>query len=168
MSFLKRPTPPRGQSRQPTPITSIQLTWHAGQAAPEALQQYEASRNEGNSIPPMPEAVVSLLKQCLKRNPLERISSLSGAVEGLKAAYSEAIGVEYSRPLQTVTKPGAPQSGIKKRHTREGGIWDDPREWLRMALREAELDKDRGDAKVLQQKLQHPPVKTCREASFLT
>jgi WD40 repeat protein len=72
------------------------VTWGAGPAAGEALEEYLARGPEPDQ-PTMPESLVALLRRCFAWEPQERPGDMAEVVAALQVAYSEALGEPYPR-----------------------------------------------------------------------
>jgi WD40 repeat protein/serine/threonine protein kinase len=75
-----------------------EVFWRAGQAALEALKSYLETSSEDEALPPMPDALVELLKQCFQRNSDDRPKDMQEILARLKDIYKNEIKNEYPRP----------------------------------------------------------------------
>jgi len=74
-----------------------EVTWMAGQAAPEVLEAHLNAPAETVLIPPMPEPVADLLRQCFKVGPRSRPPNMESVADRLCETYAQIYGA-YSRP----------------------------------------------------------------------
>ncbi|MCM2257353.1 MAG: protein kinase, partial [Vicinamibacteria bacterium] len=72
--------------------------WEYGVQAAEALESLLASGPERTTLPPMPAAVVDLLRACFREDPDQRPHDLAAAASVLQAAYEQELGRSYPRP----------------------------------------------------------------------
>jgi len=72
--------------------------WKAGIDAPAALEATlgQSSPSDGR-IPPMPPALVDLLRKCFRLNPGERPHDMLAAANTIKTIYSQTTGRAYPR-----------------------------------------------------------------------
>jgi serine/threonine protein kinase len=95
-------------------------TWWAGQAADEAFDDYWSNVSQGNlqnDIAPMPRAIATIVRKCLRQNPEERWDNLAVVAEELKKVYRETSGRVYSRQM-----PPLPQRSGKTAAEGDGAI----------------------------------------------
>ncbi|GMV99130.1 MAG: hypothetical protein AMXMBFR84_02690 [Candidatus Hydrogenedentota bacterium] len=74
-----------------------EVTWMAGQTAPQVLDGYLELGPERDYIPPMPEKLMLILRQCFEINPANRPQGMPVLVESLKDLYEEHTGKPYPR-----------------------------------------------------------------------
>ncbi len=79
------------------------VTWRSGVAAPEILDQYLKTGPVDSSIPPMPEAVVDLLRRCFRQLPEQRPESLLEIATTLVSVYQTVVGPYHRRQPQAGT-----------------------------------------------------------------
>lgn len=111
------------------------VTWQSGRVAAQALESFLENNGEEEGIPAMPKSVAGLLEGCFRENPAERWQSLEAVAQKLRGAYQDVVGTEYVRALGDIEHRATQQLGAGERRTRQGGSWDDPKEWLERALR---------------------------------
>ncbi|MCK4814833.1 serine/threonine protein kinase [bacterium] len=75
-----------------------EVTWMAGQTAPQALDGYLQTGAMDESIPKMPESLAELLRQCFQRKPADRPQDMQEIVKRLKQIYQQVTEKEYPRP----------------------------------------------------------------------
>ena len=115
--------------------------WVSGLAAAAVLEQYAENAIEADSIPPMPAALVTLLRDCFQSLPSARPTSIGEVVENLKVIYQSATGAGYAVPLDAAERAPVPEINVEyRRRTKGGAFWDDPRVWLEKALLAAGRD----------------------------
>jgi WD40 repeat protein len=73
-------------------------SWESGVLAAGALEQFLAHNGEEEGIPPMPDGVAGLLRQCLRENQDQRPHDMNDVVRELATAHQAAIGTAYPRP----------------------------------------------------------------------
>ena len=76
---------------------SGEVTWMAGQAAGEALEDYLDAGAEDAGIPRMPEGLVDLLRQCFQRKADGLQNDMASIVTTLKEIYKAVVGEDYVR-----------------------------------------------------------------------
>jgi tetratricopeptide (TPR) repeat protein len=114
-----------------------EVTWPAGQLADAAFEDYwlnVAERSREIGIVPMPRAVATILKKCLRRNPEERWTNLTEVAEELKKVYRESSGRAYARQMPPMPKSSVPGD------VGDDGVDDDSAggiRWLRLAYQAA-------------------------------
>jgi serine/threonine protein kinase len=111
-----------------------QVTWMAGNAAPEVLEQFLQCPRQRETIPPIPADIADLARSCFCQHPEERPTSMARIVDELKAIYHRSVGATYSRVLPVMIRESS-QSGIGERRHASGVTWTDPLAWLHKALR---------------------------------
>jgi WD40 repeat protein/serine/threonine protein kinase len=75
-----------------------EVTWLAGQAAPEALAGYVETGGGGEgALPAMPAALVTLLAQCFAHDPKARPMSQGAVAARLRDIYRTTTGQAYAR-----------------------------------------------------------------------
>jgi len=72
------------------------VTWAGGQIADSALEIYLRRGGEPH-IPPMPDALVDLLKECLQKDPSTRPLDMLFVAESLQKIYQQELGEPYPR-----------------------------------------------------------------------
>ena len=127
------------------------IAWNSGLDASDALEQLLRLGVRDRAIPAMPGVLADLLRRCFRQEPVERLASLSEAVNQLKAIYQESIGAGYNRSLQGIKRSALSQTGIKERRGLYGPVWRDPQEWLEMGLLAAGRDPAEAAAMLGQQ-----------------
>ncbi len=75
-----------------------EVTWLAGQAAPEALVSYFETGTDDAAMPRMPEAVSALLEKCFAHDPEARPHTMRDIGESLREIYEPLTGKPYARP----------------------------------------------------------------------
>jgi WD40 repeat protein/serine/threonine protein kinase len=70
-------------------------TWEWGVTAPDAFEEYLVSPVPG--LPAMPDAMVTLLRQCFREDPDQRPHSLQSAAAVLQEIYESVAGRPYPR-----------------------------------------------------------------------
>jgi WD40 repeat protein/serine/threonine protein kinase len=79
-----------------------EISWKAGDLAGYALESYLGRAGEEDNIPPMPDAVADMLRQCFQDDPLSRPRDMLEIAERLVAVYQQ----EKSQPyLREIPKP---------------------------------------------------------------
>jgi len=73
------------------------VTWVGGQIADSALESYLRQRGGAPHIPPMPETLAELLRECLQRHPDNRPADMLTITEKLMCIYHQEIGQVYPR-----------------------------------------------------------------------
>ena len=74
--------------------------WTSGLLAVQALDDYLAGRVAGVAErPPMPAAIVQLLRRCFQVNPADRPVSFQAVAEQLQSIYQSTTGSPYSRQI---------------------------------------------------------------------
>ncbi|MBN2309173.1 MAG: protein kinase [Candidatus Hydrogenedentes bacterium] len=74
-----------------------EVTWMAGQAADLALETYVELGPEDEGIPPMPAALVDVLRRCFQQAPDKRPAGFQPIIDALAAVYRAVTGQEYPR-----------------------------------------------------------------------
>lgn len=72
-----------------------EVFWMAGNVVGEALDSFLDQRPEDDELPPMPEAVVALLKRCLQKTPEDRPQDFAACVSALREIYRSVAGTQY-------------------------------------------------------------------------
>lgn len=101
--------------------------WGVGPKAGEFLVERLRAEPGGGFPVPMPAKVAEVLRRCFEPRPEKRWTSLGHAAASLRDAYAQATRREYLRfqpPL-----PALPDGPLPAEES-----WDDPREWLDLAL----------------------------------
>ena len=112
-----------------------EVTWMAGEAAPEVLENYLEMGSGDPQLPEMPAAVVEALKKCFRRDPVERWDTMAEVVEVLRRVYSKTVGREHSRELPvSPTQAGSSAPPYERPMFADGTQLKDPRRWIIMAL----------------------------------
>ena len=75
------------------------VSWMGGQIAGAALESYLQRAGEDDDIPPMPEAVVELLRECFHDEPQDRPKDMLEVAERLTAIYQQETGQTYHREI---------------------------------------------------------------------
>lgn len=73
------------------------VTWRSGTVAAEVLANYDPSDNK--DIPPLPEALQSLLKRCFQTAAADRPATMQEVATELQAIYTHEIGIPYPRKM---------------------------------------------------------------------
>ncbi|MDI7276330.1 MAG: protein kinase, partial [Anaerolineae bacterium] len=76
-----------------------EVTWLAGQVAPEALAGYLETGPQDAAIPPMPASLADLLRQCFQVEPEARPTDMQSASIALEQIHRRAIGRPYPRAM---------------------------------------------------------------------
>lgn len=76
-----------------------EVTWPAGQVAPEALASYLETGPVDSTIPVMPLGVAELLKQCFQREPRDRPANMREVATTLQRIYQRERGRLYPREV---------------------------------------------------------------------
>jgi WD40 repeat protein len=71
-------------------------TWSAGYLAPAALDSFLGSQSDPR-LPPLPPALVGLLRRCFRPDPDARPRDMLEVATALEEIYREAVGNAYSR-----------------------------------------------------------------------
>jgi tetratricopeptide (TPR) repeat protein len=116
------------------------VAWQSGRVAAQALKAFLENNGVEEDIPAMPESVAELLERCFHEDPAQRWQSLKAVVQNLKGVYEAAVGTEYVRALGEIGHRTTTQLGAGDRRTRHGGSWEDPKQWLELALLAAGRD----------------------------
>ena len=74
-----------------------EVTWMAGQVAPEALQGYSDTGTGDATLPRMPEAIAELLKRCFAKEPKDRPQTMQEVARSLQEVYQNLSNESYSR-----------------------------------------------------------------------
>jgi WD40 repeat protein/DNA-directed RNA polymerase specialized sigma24 family protein len=74
-----------------------EVTWRAGQIAPEILESFLETDAEDESIPKMPDELAELLKQCFRENSDDRPKDMQEIAAKLVELYRNEVGQGYSR-----------------------------------------------------------------------
>jgi len=116
------------------------VNWERGAEANAFLDRYLETGPARPSLPPMPPAVVEVLRSCFRQEPGERWATLLDAADALRDIYAACVGRPYPRDLPGFPRP--PKEGWTEsdRWTIRCIQWDDPRIWLERALRAAGRD----------------------------
>jgi WD40 repeat protein/serine/threonine protein kinase len=77
---------------------------YGGQTAPDVFKAFLERPSEDKRLPPMPEDLVFLLKQCFRKNPEARPQTMREVVEDLKDVYRRAGGQHYPRQEPVTTE----------------------------------------------------------------
>ncbi len=77
------------------------VTWLAGQAAREALDQFIRTRKDDHRLPPIPSGLVDVLRACFVSKPEHRPKDLEEIAEKLIVLFSDVTGHDYDRPRPT-------------------------------------------------------------------
>ena len=72
-------------------------TWESGTVAMAALEEYLSAGSGAGSLPWMPVAVATLLKQCFHDDPAQRPLNMGLAAESLIQVYEKETGQSYHR-----------------------------------------------------------------------
>jgi WD40 repeat protein/serine/threonine protein kinase len=78
-----------------------EVTWRGGQVAGASLETYLDMGIDDDAIPPMPEALVELLKHCFQRNPDDRPRSMAEVSKVLETIYQSVVGGGYPHDAPT-------------------------------------------------------------------
>jgi tetratricopeptide (TPR) repeat protein len=117
-----------------------EVTWMSGRGAAEVLEQYLEQDGDIDGIPPMPNDMVDLLRQCFRQEPIDRLEDLAEAVEKLRVIFRNSTGSAYERTLEMIERTALPSTAIKGRLHASGIGWEDPQVWLEKALSAAGRD----------------------------
>jgi tetratricopeptide (TPR) repeat protein len=112
-----------------------EVTWLAGEAAPDVLADYLEHGAAVSGRPVMPPAVADVVAQCFRPDPSKRWGSMADAARALVDAYEGCARRAYPRAEPPRFRPTAAHP--HDRRTTTGVQWDDPRRWLEKAFREA-------------------------------
>jgi len=74
-----------------------EVTWFSGQAAPSALESYLVAGVDDTATPPIPAALVELLRRCFKWQPSARPATMGEIASVLQGIYSQETGQPYPR-----------------------------------------------------------------------
>jgi tetratricopeptide (TPR) repeat protein len=116
-----------------------EVFWISGTVAAQALEIYQERERKQASIPPMPQGLAVLLRECFQEQPEAR-PDMNAVVEQLKAIYRQEVGKEYGRPLAEIKTPAIPPQKVGEPLHKAGVRWTEPRVWLEWALRAAGRD----------------------------
>lgn len=116
-----------------------EVTWMSGRGAAEVLEQY-LEDGDIDGIPPMPNDMVDLLRQCFRQEPIDRLEDLAEAVEKLRVIFRNSTGSAYERTLEMIERKALPSTAIKGRLHASGTGWENPQVWLEKALSAAGRD----------------------------
>jgi len=75
-----------------------EVAWQSGTLAVGALDAFLKHNGEEEDIPPMPEGVADLLRQCFQQNPDERPKTMLDCAVALGKVYESETGQAYARP----------------------------------------------------------------------
>jgi serine/threonine protein kinase len=76
-----------------------EITWQAGQVAPEVLASYLETGPVDATIPVMPLGVAELLKWCFQREPRNRPANMLEVATALQEIYQQERGHVYPREV---------------------------------------------------------------------
>jgi serine/threonine protein kinase len=96
-----------------------EVTWMAGPAALQALEGYIELGPENTAIPPMPERLVALLRNCFDESPAKRPTSMADVIAELLKIYEEALGFPYARK-----QPEAVETSVGRLNNRAVSLMD--------------------------------------------
>lgn len=99
-----------------------QATWSSGLMAMQMLDRYLDSVVP--EIPPMPAALVPLLRRCFQENPADRPDSFQSVAEELQAIYQTATGSSYPRRAPVLTGTAADQMRANHLNNQALALWD--------------------------------------------
>lgn len=121
-----------------------EVTWASGGAAAAVLDHVAAQTTPSATGIVLPEPVLAILRECFRAAPRDRWPSMSAAADRLVDAYAQLTGRAYARarPAAEQRADAAPQVAARHVPARQSSqrTWDNPRDWLVMALEEAGRD----------------------------
>jgi len=112
------------------------ITWELGSLGTQLLNHYLKS-GPVQPMPPMPEPMVDLVRDCLRDPPGDRPDSMDEILGRLEGIYRSITGTRYSRPVPECSASKPVPRNRRDRNTSEGGRWSDPAIALRRSLEHA-------------------------------
>jgi len=115
------------------------LNWTFGALA-RGILEHHINNPPYKPFPSIPDNVADLLKKCFKSKPAHRWTSMHNICEELEGIFTEITGKPYYREKPKATS--RKKTFYHDRTTTDGAHWDDPLEWLKQAITDADLDAD--------------------------
>jgi hypothetical protein len=119
---------------------------HGGHLASEVLEGYLESGAQPEGLPRIPEKLIQVVRQCIRRAPAERWGTMAEAADVLMRIFEEQVGRAYERPAPSLPNRDRFAGAEQDRRSTVGVSRDDPCIWLRQALRAAAHDPAEAEA----------------------
>jgi serine/threonine protein kinase len=117
-----------------------EVTWANGAAAAEIFEDFLVNPPTDTGRPPMSPVLTEILHKCFRARPSDRWTTLAEPADQLVSLFEKATRGAYPRPRPAFPRTQDRPAFAPPRQQPKSGPWDDPRQWLRLALEHAGRD----------------------------